>query len=233
MNVSVVIPAKNEAETIGQVLEELIIVTNKLRNYKFEIIVVDDGSKDSTSEIAKKYNTTVIKNPGSSGKGHALKAGFRKCNQSDIVVMMDADYSHCPEELPLFLKEIENGAGLVVGSRILGGSDEYGFIRALGNILLTATFRLMFNYKATDVLNGYKVFKKDLIQDFEYSSKGFEIEVELVGNALRTGYKVVEVRSHERSRAGGKLKSRVFVEGPKFLFKIIIEGIKFQISRRD
>lgn len=133
---SIVIPAKDEENSIGQVLEEINVVKKEVGGYNFEVIVVDDNSKDQTSNIALKYGATVVKNTGHSGKGNALKLGFKTANY-DIIIMMDADYSHRPEDIPLFLEKIENGAGLVVGSRSLGGSDEYERIRLFGNVFLT------------------------------------------------------------------------------------------------
>jgi hypothetical protein len=78
----------------------------------------------------------------------------------------------------------------------------------------------------SDALNGYKLFRKDVFTDFTYTSRMFEIEIELIANALRKGYRVVEVIGHERARAGGEMKSRVVRHGTRFLTRIIWEGLK-------
>ncbi|MBU1854041.1 MAG: glycosyltransferase family 2 protein [Candidatus Omnitrophica bacterium] len=228
--VSIVIPAKDEEANLGKVLDNLnrTLLEDKR---DCEIIVVNDNSKDRTKEIALGKDIRVIDNKGRSGKGNALRLGFKE-STGDVLVMMDADYSHRPEDLPLFLDRIEQGVGLVIGSRIWGGSEEYTRVRALGNMVLTTIFGLVFHRYLSDVLNGYKVFRRDIFDNFKYSSSTFEIEIELAVNTIRCGYKIMEVPSHERERAGGKAKSRVVLHGTKFLLKIITEGIKFHCSKR-
>ena len=227
--VSVIIPAKDEEESIGKVLADLTKAISSIKNYDFEVIVIDDKSKDSTSKIAKKYRAKVIRNNGQSGKGRALALGFENA-KGQYIVMLDADYSHRPEDMPQFLEKLEKGYGLVVGSRHFGGSDEYDIIRYIGNFSLTAAFRLFFNVYLTDALNGYKAFKRNIIDKYDYKSKDFEIEIELIANALREKEKVAEVPSHERRRYGGRMKSFAPLHGTKFLLKIIMEGIKLRMG---
>jgi glycosyltransferase involved in cell wall biosynthesis len=224
VNVSVIIPAKNEEVTLPFVLTDLQQVTNQIQN-NIEIICVNDHSTDSTAEIARSFNVKVINNSGKSGKGMALRQGFEAAT-GEIFVCMDADYSHRAEELPSFLDALKNGIGLVIGSRVAGGSEEYTHIRALGNILLSASFGLATGRYLSDALNGYKAFRRDVFTDFRYTSTSFEIEVELIANALRKGYRVVEVVSHERARAGGKVKSKVLQHGFRFFQRILLEGIR-------
>lgn len=226
--VSVVIPAKDEEETIGMVLTDLNKTIKTIKNYNFEVIVVDDKSKDKTGKISQEYNAKVIRNKGTSGKGKALALGF-KHTKGDYIVMLDADYSHKPEDIPRYLKKLEEGYGLIVGSRHHGGSDEYDLVRYFGNLSLTSAFRTCFGVYLTDALNGFKVFKKNVIKNHRYKSKDFEIEIELIANALKEKEKVGEVPSHERARAGGKMKSFAPVHGTKFLLKIISEGLKYRL----
>jgi glycosyltransferase involved in cell wall biosynthesis len=227
--VNIIIPAKNEEESIGLLLADLTKVLSKMATYDFEVIVVDDHSKDRTGAIARAMNVTVVRNNGAAGKGMSLRKGFEAAN-GDILVMMDADYSHRPEDLPFFLQEVERGAGMVIGSRIYGGSDEFMRSRALGNIILTWIFSVFHHCDLTDALNGYKAFRSDVFTDFTYTSREFEIEVELLVNALRKGYKIVEVISHERARHGGRAKSFVIRHGTRFLWRILYEW--FRLSRR-
>lgn len=229
--VSIVIPAKDEEANLGNVLEDLKRAIQGDNKRDFEIIVVNDGSKDCTKAIALEKGVKVINNKGRHGKGNALRLGFKE-STGDILVMMDADYSHRPEDLPLFLDRIEQGVGLVIGSRIWGGSEEYTRTRALGNMMLTTVFGLIFHRYLSDLLNGYKVFRREIFDNFEYNSSTFEIEIELAVNTLRLGYSIMEVPSHERERAGGKAKSNVVIHGTKFLLKIISEGIKFYCSKK-
>jgi hypothetical protein len=140
--------------------------------------------------------------------------------------MLDADYSHRAEELPHLLQALKDGVGLVIGSRVVGGSEEYTHVRALGNVFLSATLGLCTGRYLSDALNGFKVFRRDVFTDFTYTSRAFEIEIEIIANALRKGYKIVEVSSHERQRAGGKMKSRVVRHGTRFLLRILWEGFR-------
>jgi glycosyltransferase involved in cell wall biosynthesis len=227
--VSVLIPAKDEEESIGMLLRDLFRVIRKAKKYRFEVIVVDDKSEDKTSDISKKSGARVIRNTGKSGKGKALAFGFKHA-KGDYIVMLDADYSHVPEDIPRFLEKIEKGFGLVIGSRHFGGSDEYDLVRYFGNFSLTFVFRLFFGIYLSDALNGYKAFSRKIIDRYEYSSKDFEIEIELVANALREKMKIGEVPSHERERHGGEMKSFAPVHGTKFLIKIISEGLKIRLG---
>ena len=226
--VSVVIPAKNEAETLPRVLDDLNATLPRLRSAGFdvEVLVVDDRSTDRTAELARARGATVVSNPRRSGKGMALRAGFESAG-GDILAMMDADYSHRAEELPIFLDAIAaDNVGLVIGSRVVGGSEEYHHVRALGNVFLSAALGIATGRYLSDALNGFKVFRRDVFSDFRYTSVHFEIEIEIIANTMRKGYRIVEVSSHELARAGGEMKSRVIRHGTRFLLRIIYEGLR-------
>ncbi len=223
--ISIIIPAKNEEATLGMVLNDLYKTIPKLNGYEVEVICVDDHSTDTTAAIARSFGAKVIENKGKSGKGMALRSGFQEAS-GDIFVMMDADYSHRPEDLPVFLEAIKDGVGLVIGSRVVGGSEEYTHIRALGNVFLSTALGLCTHRYLSDALNGYKVFRSDVFTDFRYTSKEFEIEIEIIGNTLRKGYRIAEVISHERARAGGEMKSKVVRHGTRFLLRILWERWK-------
>jgi glycosyltransferase involved in cell wall biosynthesis len=222
---SVIIPAKDEEETLGNVLEDLNNVIPKLDGYDVEVICVDDHSRDRTAAIARAMGARVVENRRKPGKGNALRAGFEAAT-GDLLLMMDADYSHRPEDIPGFLSGMREGVGLVIGSRVFGGSDEYTHVRALGNVFLSGALGLSVGRYLSDALNGYKLFRRDVFTSFAYTSPMFEIEIEIIANTLRKGYRVVEVVSHERARAGGEMKSRVVRHGTRFLLRIIWEGLK-------
>jgi glycosyltransferase involved in cell wall biosynthesis len=225
MKLSLVIPAMNEEETLGRVLEDVNRVVPSLTDWETEVIVVDDHSTDGTAALAKSLGAKVIQNKRKGGKGMALRAGFEAAT-GDWIIMMDADYSHRAEDIPVFLEAIKEGTGLIIGSRVFGGSDEYTHIRALGNVFLSASVGLCMGRYLSDALNGFKLFRRDVFTDFKYTSRMFEIEIELIANTLRKGYRVVEVVSHERARAGGEMKSRVVHHGTRFLLRIFWEGLR-------
>jgi glycosyltransferase involved in cell wall biosynthesis len=232
-SISVVIPAMNEEATIGEVISGIKqMLRSELKELQVEIIVVDDHSWDSTAQVATSLGATVVANQYDRGKGNALRYGFERAN-GDVIVMMDADSSHRPEDMPALLHPLKNGAGMVIGSRILGGSDEYTKLRAFGNIFLTYVFGVLHGRYLSDALNGYKAFRRDIFFAYEYTSSDFEIEIELLANAVRSGCNIVEVPSHERKRAGGVPKSRVVKHGLKFLFRAVKEARKNSyMSRR-
>jgi glycosyltransferase involved in cell wall biosynthesis len=186
---------------------------------------VDDHSTDRTSAIARAMGARVVENQRKPGKGNALRAGFETAT-GDLLLMMDADYSHRPEDIPGFLSAMREGVGLVIGSRVFGGSEEYTHVRALGNVFLSGALGLSVGRYLSDALNGFKLFRRDVFTSFTYNSRMFEIEIEIIANTMRKGYRVVEVISHERARAGGEMKSRVIRHGTRFLRRIIWEGIR-------
>ena len=224
-NISVIIPARNEEDTLGSVLDDLNQTIKQMPDFRAEIICVDDHSTDATARIAHSFGARVIENANKPGKGTALRAGFARAS-GDVLVMLDADYSHRAEELPRMLAALSDGVGLVIGSRVVGGSEEYTHVRALGNVFLSATLGLCTKRYLSDALNGFKVFRRDVFTDFQYTSKAFEIEIEIIANTLRKGYRIVEVSSSERARAGGEMKSRVVRHGTRFLLRILWEGLR-------
>ena len=223
--ISIIIPARNEQETLPRVLEDLYRVIPSLTGWSAEVIVVDDRSTDRTAEIARAAGARVIRNHRRPGKGAALRTGFEGAS-GEVFCMMDADYSHRPEDLPTFLEALGPDAGLVIGSRVLGGSEEYTHIRALGNVFLSAMLGLCTGRYLSDALNGYKLFRREVFTGYRYTSKSFEIEVEIIANTMRSGWRIVEVISHERARAGGEMKSRVIRHGFRFLFRIWWEALR-------
>jgi glycosyltransferase involved in cell wall biosynthesis len=222
---SVVIPARDEEAALPSVLQDLDKVVQQLEGWQTEVICVDDHSTDSTAEIARALGARVVTNRGPAGKGVALRAGFAEAT-GEVFAMMDADYSHRAEDLPCLLQALRGDVGLVIASRVVGGSEEYTHLRALGNVMLSAMLGLCTGRYLSDALNGFKVFRADVFRDFSYTSRAFEIEIEIIANALRKGYRIVEVSSHERARAGGEVKSRVVRHGTRFLARILLEGLK-------
>jgi glycosyltransferase involved in cell wall biosynthesis len=227
--ISVVIPAMNEEATIGEVVGD---VHRALRGgpYPYEVIVVDDHSTDLTTTVARRAGAEIVSNTGPRGKGQTLRAGFEQA-RGEYLVMMDADRSHRAEDILKLIAPLEEGAGLVIGSRIYGGSDEYTRVRALGNIFLTAAFGLLHKRYLSDALNGFKAFRRDVVRRYPLTAVSFDIEIELLAAALRGGHRIVEVPSHERSRQGGQAKSRVIRHGAAFLKRIIYEWWRSKTDR--
>lgn len=220
--VSVVIPAKNEEESLPSTLDELGLMI-QAAPYRIEVIVVNDRSKDRTADVAGQYDfVKVVDNKYRSGKGGALRSGFDAAKGA-YMAMMDADYSHDAFDLPSLVEEAKRHKGMVVASRLTGGSEEYTMVRAFGNLLLTWFFGFLHGRYLSDVLNGYKVFHRDIYDKFQYISDDFEIEIELVVNALRLKRTVSELPSRERLRLKGKSKLSVVRHGGRFFWRIFTE----------
>jgi glycosyltransferase involved in cell wall biosynthesis len=223
--VSIIFPARNEEATLPMLLSDLKKTISNLTEYEFEVICVYDHSTDKTVEIVESFNGKAIPNIGENGKGMALRTGFQS-SKGEILVMMDADYSHRPEDLPSLLEALKGDTGLVIASRGMGGSEEYSPVRAFGNFILSKALGIFTGCYLADALNGYKVFRRDIFTDFQYTSTAFEIEIEIIANTLRKGYRIIEVSSFERARAGGVAKSKVILHGTRFLLRIMYEGFK-------
>lgn len=220
--------ARNEESSIGYVLDEVNKQIDQLTNYKFEVIIVVDHCDDNTESIAKEKLACVYHNSKRPGKGNALITGFSK-SKGDIIIMLDADGSHDPSDFSKFINALEQGAGLVVGSRAKGGSDEYEIIRLFGNVLYTLLVDFLFGVSLTDSLNGYKAVRKEVVKKHRYRSPGFEIEIELLYSAVYNGYNIFEIPSHERKRMAGRMKSNTIIDGFRFLIAIIILGFRYRL----
>jgi len=215
-NITVIIPARNEEKPLPILLKRLKKITNN-------IIVVDDGSTDNTLNVAKKY-CKVLRNEVGRGKGYALRKGCKEV-KTPIIVTMDADLSHKPSDIERLVEPLKDKRiGLVLASRVLGGSEEYTPTKAFGNFLITVAFNLFFNTKITDAINGFKAFRKDIAKNLRCN--GFNIEIEFLGSCIRKGYKIVEVPSYEIARRSGKSKLNKIMDGLTWLYQVVVEFYK-------
>lgn len=231
-DVSIVIPARNEEACLPAVLDEVEgLLAESV--YRYEVIVVNDRSTDGTRAIAERYPfVRLADNRYGPGKGAALRTGFELA-RGTYIAMMDADFSHYALDLPLLVDEARRHQGLVVASRITGGSGEYTRVRAFGNIVLTWLFGFVHGRYLSDALNGFKVFHRDVFEKYAYTSDSFDIEVELLVNTLRLGKSITEVPSRERARLAGEVKSSVIRHGALFAMRILSEKFRKPDVRRD
>lgn len=198
--VTLVIPAKNEAENICEVIERSI-------PYCDELIVVDGHSTDDTQVLAEKYGARVVLD-NKKGKGDAIRVGAQAATHN-IVIFMDADGSHDPGDIPLLAEPIKkNKADLVIGSRGRGGSDElHGdvekLLRMVGGDLILIGINLRWKQKLTDSQNGFRAIKKDVICSLGLKENITTIEQEMTMKCLKQGYIVSEVPTHEFARKYG------------------------------
>ena len=201
--VTVVIPTRDEEGMIAEMVESV-------RPYADEILVVDGHSKDRTREIAAEHNARVILDHGK-GKGEALRYSLTQAS-GDIVVFIDADGSHDPKDIPAMVAPIKAGqADLVVGSRGRGGSDElHGTLGQLVRYVGSQVIMLVINYRwgtqLTDSQNGFRAIRREVGQKLGLRSNLTTIEQEMLMRALKQGYRVSEIASHEYTRRWGTSK---------------------------
>jgi dolichol-phosphate mannosyltransferase len=205
---SIITCAYNERNTIMAVLDRIHAVD--LGPWDKEMIVVDNCSTDGTRELLQQVKwpeARVIFHPRNMGKGASIRTGFAQAT-GDYAVIQDADFEYEPEELPLFLKAVEEtGAEAVFGSRTLSGRAVYKYLQNyLGVRSLTFVTNLLFGGHLSDVAVGTKLLKRDVFKALDLSGTGFELDFELPALVLKTGRRVVEVpiSYHPRTEAEGK-----------------------------
>jgi glycosyltransferase involved in cell wall biosynthesis len=219
--VSVIIPALNEAQNLPHVLPTVARVAS-------EVILVDGHSTDNTIEVAQRLlpDVKIIKQTGR-GKGDALRCGFA-ASTGDILVMMDADGSTDPREIPRFVNALLVGADFAKGSRFLGngGSADISPLRQFGNGMLNMMVNRLFQIPFTDLCYGFNAFWRDCLDFFEVDCQGFEVETLISLRARKANLKIVEVPSYERLRLHGSSHLRTFRDGWRVLMTIGKEWVR-------
>jgi glycosyltransferase involved in cell wall biosynthesis len=215
--VSVVIPTLNEEQNIRSLLHQ---VEPMLKDYAYEIIVVDGHSKDRTVQIAKSLGAKILYDE--IGKGSALTKGI-KAGKGKIIVSMDADLSNRAKELKLLIAGIETGYDICMGSRFLtgGGSDDMPLIRRMGNGFFVWIVNRLYGSRYTDLCYGYRSFARNVPKRLHLEEKGFGIEAEISIKAMKKHMKVLEVPSYEKKREAGEAKLMTVKDGWAILKTII------------
>ncbi len=184
----VVIPAYNEERFIGSVVL-------KTRFYVPHVIVVDDGSSDATAQIAKAAGATVLQHPSNLGKGAALRTAFRAARQihPDVVVMLDADYQHLPEEINKVAQPVlDNQADISIGSRYLNQACQVPRLRVMGHWVFNWLTRAASGVPSSDSQSGFRAFSPRALECIDFSSHGFSVECEMQFQARQHDLKLAE-----------------------------------------
>lgn len=219
MKISVVIPAKNESESLGGVLA---LIKDKVPSA--EIIVVNDGSTDSTEEVAAKAGVRVLSLPYSKGNGAAIKAGARAAT-GEVMVFMDADGQHDPADIPRLVEKIEQGYDMVVGARKKGSQASLG--RGLANALYNCLSSWMTGHRVEDLTSGFRAARASEFREFLYLlPNGFSYPTTCTMAFFRAGYSVAYVPIHAAKRIG-KSHVRLLRDGTRFLLIIFKIGTLF------
>ncbi|WMT87940.1 glycosyltransferase family 2 protein [Pelagibacterium sp. 26DY04] len=215
--ISVVIPAMNEARNLPHVLP-------LIPRWVDEVVLVDGNSQDDTVAVAQRLMPDiVIVGQDRPGKGAALMSGFRAA-RGEIIVMLDADGSTDPREIPAFVGALLSGADFVKGSRFLqgGGTLDMEWYRRLGNWGLVKLVSLRFGGNFSDLCYGYAAFWRDVLDRMSLDDAvGFEIETSMNVQALLSNLKITEVASTEQRRIHGKSNLRTIPDGWRVLTTIM------------
>ena len=215
MATSIILPAKNEAAALQDLLPEL-----RERFPDFEIVLVNDGSSDNTAEICEKNNVVHVGLPYSMGNGAAIKAGARVAS-GDTLVFMDADGQHRPEDIPRLLDLLNDGYDLVVGARSRESQASFG--RLCANTFYNWFASMMVGHKIADLTSGFRAVNAKKFREFLYLlPNGFSYPTTSTMAFFRSGYSVAYVPITAEKRVGNS-HIKLFKDGTRFLlilFKI-------------
>jgi glycosyltransferase involved in cell wall biosynthesis len=222
MLITFLIPAHNEAATIGEVLNRIAAL-----GLDYEAVAVDDGSTDATAEIiaeraAAEPRIVLLRKPNG-GKGSALRHGIPHCN-GGIIVIQDADMEYDPGDVPGLIAPIEaNVADVVYGSRLSGGRPQraYMFWHLVGNRCLSLLTGFLFNTTLTDMETGYKAFRADVLKQLHLTEDHFGIEPEITGEICRRQLRIYEMPIAYYGRTYDEGKGITWRDGFRAVFVLL------------
>lgn len=214
MEVSVVLPCLNEEKTVGSCVREALKVFED-NGIEGEVIVVDNGSTDDSTEIARAEGARVVHEPNR-GYGSAYLRGFKEA-RGEVIVMADSDGTYPLHMIPAFIRPLrDEGADFVMGTRLRGEIRDGAMPwlhRHIGNPLLTRTLNLLFGTEISDAHCGMRAFRRDVLSSINPNTRGMEFASEMVIKAARAGLRIEEVPVEYRPRLGSRTKLASFQDG--------------------
>jgi glycosyltransferase involved in cell wall biosynthesis len=225
VRVSFLVPAYNEAKTVGDVIERVFAL-----DLNTQLIVVDDGSTDGTSEVVERVaagrNGVVLLRQPHRGKGAAIQAAIPHAT-GDIVVIQDADMEYDPADVPDLIEPIVRGAADVVfGSRLSGGRPQraYLFWHLVGNRFLSLLTNVLYNTTLSDMETGYKAFRIEVIRSLKLRSDDFAIEPEITAKVCKRKLRIYEVPI--------SYYGRTYAEGKKITWRDGVKAVRVLLAVR-
>jgi dolichol-phosphate mannosyltransferase len=239
MLLSIVIPARNEEGCIATTIEHLVLTLRRER-IPYEIVIVDDGSSDSTSSIldelaAKEPGLVVVTNTGRHGFGMAVRAGLEHCSGDAITVMM-ADDSDNPEDLVVYYRKLEEGYECVFGSRFIRGGRvvDYPWHKLILNRMANTLIRLIFAISYNDVTNAFKCYRRVVLEGIQpLIAPHFNLTVEMPLKAIVRGFSYAVVPITWTNRKTGMSKLKIKEMGSRYLFVVLYLWLEKHLSRGD
>jgi glycosyltransferase involved in cell wall biosynthesis len=216
---SVVIPAYNEENGIAEIASRVLSVGPALKKVgvdRLELLVVDDGSRDRTADVAQNIpGVNVIRHPKNRGYGAALKTGFSKAS-GELIGFLDADGTYPPEYFPQLCQVALNGADLVIGSRMAGEESKMPVTRRVGNFFFANLLSLLSHQKVTDSASGMRVFKREILRQVYPLPDGLNLTPVMSTRALHEGVNIKELPIPYSERVG-RSKLSVIRDGSIFM----------------
>jgi glycosyltransferase involved in cell wall biosynthesis len=222
MQLSVIIPVYNEELTIGKIIERTKNALQQI-GLNYEIIVVDDHSYDKSLDAARKHGARLFSLKEHLGKGYVLRAGFAKV-KGDIIVTIDSDGSHRPEEIQeVLMPVLENRADLVIGSRYLNHKPvATRKLNAFGVKVFNFLIDLLTGVAITDSQSGYRAMRSEVLKKQKLYAREYEIESEMLIKTVKAGFRVAEVPISFEQRTFGRSGVDPVWDGSKILYSIML-----------
>ncbi|MGE5378443.1 MAG: glycosyltransferase family 2 protein [Bacteroidota bacterium] len=230
---SVVIPAYNEENGIAEIAHRVLRVKSELKKVgvdELELLVVDDGSRDHTADVAAGVDgVTLVRHPKNRGYGAALKTGFSQA-RGELIGFLDADGTYPPEYFPRLCEAALGGSDLVIGSRMAGEDSQMPLTRRVGNFFFATLLSLLGRQKVTDSASGMRVFKKDILEHIYPLPDGLNLTPVMSTRALHEGITIREVPIPYSERVG-RSKLSVIHDGRVFLQSMVWTAMTYNPVR--
>lgn len=217
MKIWTILPAYNE----GKNLEKLLLRLKEENN--ISVLVVDDGSKDESYQIAKEHASIVLKNDKNQGKGLSLKKAINyllEKEQFDYVLIMDADNQHCPDDIKLFVEQAQKGEVFIIGNRMVN-TKSMPVLRVFTNKFMSSIISFVIRQKIEDTQCGFRLIAKSVLENLNLRTNNFEIESEILIRAARNKVKISSVPIKTIYFKGHFSKINPFIDTIRFVWFLL------------